>query len=101
MSRLKTLSVFVGDGLNQRRIFESVRMALGMALRGNMVKLIVSPGARDKIENFSSAEMKKEIKEFMKALEELGGEVKIMNFSEALSKKEIDSDNLDFDIIIL
>ncbi|GBD02943.1 hypothetical protein HRbin19_00213 [bacterium HR19] len=84
--------VFISDSSDPKRVFETIRMALGITLRGNKVKLVLSP---DVSLDFSDDKMKGEVEEFLSALKYMGGEFEIKNF------EDIEDDFLQYDSFIL
>jgi hypothetical protein len=89
---MKKCIVFISDSSDPKRVFETIRMSLGITLRGNKVKLVLSP---DVSFDFLDEKMKGEVEEFISALKEMGGEFEVKNL------EDIADDFLQYDSFIL
>jgi hypothetical protein len=77
----KKIFVFLGDFSDKKRVFESVRMSLGITLRGNIVYLVLSPAVMETISEYDE-KSKSEIYEFLQALKDMGSQYEVKNFDE-------------------
>jgi len=77
----KKVFIFLGDFSDKKRVFEVIRMALGITLRGNAVHLNISPAVMDSLSGYDE-KTKSEILEFLQAIEDMGSQYSVKNFSE-------------------
>lgn len=88
--RKKTIRIFLGEKNDVKRIFETIRMALGITLKGNSVELYISKDVKlDGIEK----EKKEEIDEFLQALEYMGGKYEFVeNINQLINHKTLEKE---------
>lgn len=66
----KSIRIFLSEKQDKKRIFETIRMALGITLKGHIVELYVSSDVPlDSLEK----EKREEIEEFLQAIKYMGG----------------------------
>ena len=69
MAGLKKIAVFVAKVDDRRKVYESVRMALGITARGHQVEIFVLEDVKDKFEEIrKDKELGKNFEEFLKFL---------------------------------
>ncbi len=91
----KKIFIFLGDFSDKKRVFEVIRMALGITLRGNVVYLNISPSVMEFLSEYDD-KTKSEIHEFLQAIEDMGSRYYVKNFS------DIDFDeNFDAHILVV
>ncbi len=71
---IKTIKIYLGEKEDTKRIFEVIRMSLGLTLRGHRVLLFISSYSINAMESMREGE-RKELKEFLDAICDMGGEV--------------------------
>ncbi len=77
----KKVFIFLGDFSDKKRVFEVIRMALGITLRGNVVHLNISPAVMEFLSNYDD-KTKSEIHEFLQAIEDMGSQYSVKNFDD-------------------
>ncbi|GEM_PF-3310648 len=84
----KKIRIFLGEKNDSKRIFETIRMALGITLKGNIVELYISKDVKiDELEK----EKREEIDEFLQALTYMGGKYEFVeNIKSIINQKVIE-----------
>ncbi len=77
----KIVRIFIDEGDDEKRVFESIRMALGITLRGHKVILCLSEKSEKLIKSMNDS-MRREVEEFIDSIPLMGGEVRYMKFED-------------------
>lgn len=93
----KKIRIFLGEKIDSKRIFETIRMALGITLKGNKIELYISKDV--KLEGLDK-EKREEIDEFLQALKYMGGNYEFVeNIKNVINQKILEKET--HDILVL
>lgn len=94
---MKKIRIFLGEKEDKKKIFETIRMALGITLKGHIVELYISKDI-----NFDMFEEKdkKEIEEFLQAIKYMNGKWEFVeDIKETINQKVIEKGF--YDIVVI
>lgn len=93
----KKFRVFIAESKDTIKLFETVRMSLGIALKGHTVTLYISNEAPLKS---LESDKKSELEEFLQYIKQMGGDFLFVDNIEELIIKSV-SEKVFHDIIVL